>query len=99
MDVTTFSRAMTHPIRRRILEQLPDEGGGSPSDLAQHLGVSTGAISYHFRKLAALRLIKLKKRVPRRGAVEHYYVRASGVKGALESLDKLAKSLEKVGKR
>src|SRR4051794_1406578 len=99
MDVQTFARAITHPLRRRILERLPDKGGSSPKDLSEEFGASIAVVSYHFRELQKAKLIKLVKRVPRRGAVEHYYVRASGVGSAVKALDKLAQSLDKIGKR
>jgi DNA-binding transcriptional ArsR family regulator len=67
-----LAKALAHPIRTRILAALEGRTA-SPSDLAAELDVSLGVLSYHVRRLSALGFIKLVKRVPRRGAVEHYY--------------------------
>jgi DNA-binding transcriptional ArsR family regulator len=73
-DITDprLAKALAHPIRTRVLAAL-DGRTASPSDLATELDVSLGVLSYHVRRLTALGLIKLVRRVPRRGAVEHYY--------------------------
>jgi DNA-binding transcriptional ArsR family regulator len=73
-DITDprLAKALAHPIRTRILAALEGRTA-SPSDLATELDVSLGVLSYHVRRLSALGFIKLVKRVPRRGAVEHYY--------------------------
>jgi DNA-binding transcriptional ArsR family regulator len=65
-------KAIAHPLRLRILAEL-ESGMKSPTELAERLDASIGAVSYHFRQLASLGLIKLAKRTPRRGAVEHHY--------------------------
>jgi hypothetical protein len=41
------------------------------------LDAPLGVVSYHVRRLVALGLLKPVKRVPRRGAVEHYYTAKS----------------------
>ena len=41
--------------------------------MADELDASLGVVSYHVRRLEALGFLKLVKREPRRGAVEHYY--------------------------
>ncbi|MGO9899757.1 MAG: ArsR/SmtB family transcription factor [Solirubrobacteraceae bacterium] len=73
-DITDpkLAKALAHPLRTRILAALEGRTA-SPSDLATEVGASLGVISYHVRRLQALGFIKLVKRVPRRGAVEHYY--------------------------
>ncbi|MFZ0042577.1 MAG: winged helix-turn-helix domain-containing protein [Solirubrobacteraceae bacterium] len=73
-DITDprLAKALAHPIRTRVLSALEGRTA-SPSDLATELDVSLGVLSYHVRRLSALGFIKLVKRVPRRGAVEHYY--------------------------
>ncbi|MGO9751089.1 MAG: ArsR/SmtB family transcription factor [Solirubrobacteraceae bacterium] len=73
-DITDpkLAKALAHPLRTRILAALEDRTA-SPSELATELGASLGVISYHVRRLQALGFVKLVKRVPRRGAVEHYY--------------------------
>jgi DNA-binding transcriptional ArsR family regulator len=78
-DITdpSLARALAHPLRTRILSALEDRTA-SPSELATELGAPLGVVSYHVRRLAALRFLKLVKRVPRRGAVEHYYTAVAG---------------------
>ncbi len=73
-DITDpkLAKALAHPLRTRILAALEGRTA-SPSDLATELGSSLGVISYHVRRLQTLGFVKLVKRVPRRGAVEHYY--------------------------
>mgnify|MGYP001500632562 CR=1 FL=1 len=78
-DITnpSLAKALAHPLRTRILAALEDRTA-SPSELADELGAPLGVVSYHVRRLAALRFLKLVKRVPRRGAVEHYYTAVAG---------------------
>jgi predicted ArsR family transcriptional regulator len=45
-------RALTHPLRLRILGILRTEGATTATALAQRLGLNTGATSYHLRQLA-----------------------------------------------
>ena len=65
-------KALTHPLRVSILGTL-EERTASPSELAEELGAPLGNVSYHVRQLHALGLIKLVKKTPRRGAIEHHY--------------------------
>ena len=65
-------KALAHPLRMRILTLL-DKRTASPSELAEELGAPLGNVSYHVRQLASFGLIKLVKRTPRRGAIEHHY--------------------------
>jgi DNA-binding transcriptional ArsR family regulator len=65
-------KALAHPLRVRILSVL-DERTASPTEIADELGAPLGNVSYHVRKLASLGLIKLVKKTPRRGAIEHHY--------------------------
>lgn len=69
---TRIVRALGHPLRARILVEL-DEGIASPSELSEKLGERIGTVSYHVRVLADLGLLRLVKKTPRRGAVEHHY--------------------------
>jgi DNA-binding transcriptional ArsR family regulator len=73
-DITdpALAKALAHPLRTRILAALEGRTA-SPSELAEELDAPLGVLSYHVRRLEALKLVKLVKRVPRRGAVEHYY--------------------------
>jgi DNA-binding transcriptional ArsR family regulator len=73
-DITdpALAKALAHPLRTRILAALENRTA-SPSELSEELDASLGVLSYHVRRLTALGFLKLVKRVPRRGAVEHYY--------------------------
>ena len=58
MDVTTITptpqalKALTHPVRLRMLGLLRLEGPATATQLAARLGLNTGATSYHLRQLA-----------------------------------------------
>jgi DNA-binding transcriptional ArsR family regulator len=65
-------KVLAHPLRVRILAIL-EQRVASPSEISQELDASLGVVSYHVRRLEALGLIKLVRKTPRRGAVEHYY--------------------------
>ncbi len=45
----------------------------SPNELSRELGVSLGSVSYHVQRLLGLGFLKLVRKTPRRGAIEHYY--------------------------
>lgn len=78
-DITdpAVAKALAHPLRTRILAALENRTA-SPTDLASELDAPLGVVSYHVRRLHALKFLKLVKRVPRRGAVEHYYTTVAG---------------------
>lgn len=65
-------KALNHPLRVEILRAI-EENRASPVELSRRLDAPLGVVSYHVRVLADLGLIKLVKRTPRRGAVEHHY--------------------------
>jgi DNA-binding transcriptional ArsR family regulator len=48
----TQLRALTHPVRLRILGILRIEGAQTATALASRLGLNSGATSYHLRQLA-----------------------------------------------
>lgn len=50
-DVTQL-RALTHPVRMRILGLLRTLGPATASQVARRLGLNSGATSYHLRQLA-----------------------------------------------
>jgi DNA-binding transcriptional ArsR family regulator len=77
-DITdpALAKALAHPLRTRILAALEGRTA-SPSELAGELDAPLGVVSYHVRRLATLGFLKLVKREPRRGAVEHYYTATS----------------------
>ncbi len=51
-------RALSHPMRVRIFDVLAQEGPQTASTLAEILGESSGATSYHLRSLARHDLIR-----------------------------------------
>jgi DNA-binding transcriptional ArsR family regulator len=65
-------KALSHPLRVRMLTLLHQKVA-SPSELADELDEPLGNVSYHMRFLADLKMVKLVRTEPRRGAVEHYY--------------------------
>lgn len=52
LDPTSL-RGLAHPLRVRILGLLRQDGPATSTTLAERLGLSTGATSYHLRQLAA----------------------------------------------
>jgi DNA-binding transcriptional ArsR family regulator len=72
IDDPRYVKAMSHPLRVRILAML-DERKASPNQLAGWLGASLGTVAYHVRTLEQLGLIELVDETPVRGAVEHHY--------------------------
>jgi DNA-binding transcriptional ArsR family regulator len=65
-------KALSHPLRVRMLTLL-NQRVSSPSEIAEELDEPLGNVSYHMRFLADLKMVKLVRTEPRRGAVEHYY--------------------------
>jgi DNA-binding transcriptional ArsR family regulator len=51
-------RAMVHPLRMRIVDALRDDGPLTATRLAEMLGESSGATSYHLRVLAEAGVIE-----------------------------------------
>lgn len=76
-QMTQVAKALAHPLRRTILMQLADDGDGvSPSEMSKELNESLTNVSYHVRMLHDFEMITQVRTEPRRGAVEHYYVRS-----------------------
>lgn len=88
-------KAVGHPIRREILRRLAGNPNGcmSPKLLANALDAPLGDVSYHVRTLVQLGVLKLAETKPRRGAIEHCYVRASTIVDA-----KVQEMLDLIGK-
>ena len=72
IDDPRYVKAMSHPLRVRILAIL-QERKASPVELAQVLEGTLGTVSYHVRTLHQLGLIELVGETRVRGAVEHHY--------------------------
>lgn len=55
-DIVTLDprslRGLAHPLRMRLITALRDHGPATASQLADRLGESSGATSYHLRQLA-----------------------------------------------
>jgi DNA-binding transcriptional ArsR family regulator len=73
-DITDprLAKALAHPLRLEILRHLGDRTA-SPSEIATEIGAPLTNVSYHVRKLRSLGLIKLVRKTPKRGVIEHYY--------------------------
>jgi DNA-binding transcriptional ArsR family regulator len=65
-------QALAHPLRVRMLSIL-QEREASPKELAAEFEIPLANVAYHIQVLRKLKLIKLVKKTPRRGAVEHHY--------------------------
>jgi DNA-binding transcriptional ArsR family regulator len=72
IDDPRYVKALTHPLRVRILALL-QERTASPRELAQWLGASLGTVSYHVRTLHDFGLIELVDTTQVRGAIAHHY--------------------------
>ena len=66
-------KALSHPLRQRILQRLNEGGIRSPNELSRELGDPLGNVSYHVRILRELDCVELVRTEQRRGALEHYY--------------------------
>jgi DNA-binding transcriptional ArsR family regulator len=65
-------RALGHPLRVRILEELHARDA-SPNELMEALKSPLGNVAYHVRVLEKCGCIELVGTARRRGAVEHYF--------------------------
>lgn len=67
-------RALNHPVRRRILQEL-SEGPASASTLAKRFGEELGMVSYHLNQVLAKEcgVVELVDTIARRGALEKIY--------------------------
>jgi DNA-binding transcriptional ArsR family regulator len=72
IDDPRYVKAMSHPLRVRILAML-GERTASPNQLAGWLGASLGTTAYHVRVLDSLGLVELADETRKRGAIEHHY--------------------------
>jgi DNA-binding transcriptional ArsR family regulator len=57
LELSTL-RALAHPLRVRIMQELTNFGPLTASGLAERLGESSGATSYHLRQLAKHDIIR-----------------------------------------
>jgi DNA-binding transcriptional ArsR family regulator len=66
-------KALSHPLRVKILTALGAGRVASPAELASELDAPLANISYHFQMLLRLDAIELVSTKPVRGALEHFY--------------------------
>lgn len=72
--------ALNHPVRRKILRLLNEQGGeASPSDMRESISIGLSALSFHAQVLNELGVIRGTRTQQVRGAIEHFY--ASNVAG------------------
>ncbi len=72
-----IAKAYAHPLRIEIMGLL-DDRVASPRQLSEELGASLATTSYHVRQLLSMNLIKLVRRRPTRGSIEHFYTALAG---------------------
>jgi DNA-binding transcriptional ArsR family regulator len=77
LEKPALVQALAHPLRARMLYLLQDREA-SPKELSAQFGIPLANVAYHVQVLRKLKLIKLVKKTPRRGAVEHHYRADSG---------------------
>jgi DNA-binding transcriptional ArsR family regulator len=68
-----LAKALSSPLRQRILEWLSVSGEASPNQLSHALDAPLGNVAYHVRTLQRLGLVELAGTRQRRGAIEHHY--------------------------
>ena len=77
-------RGLAHPLRMRLLAALRDHGPATASQLADRLGESSGATSYHLRQLAAHGFVE---DVPERGTARERWWRSVYRGDRLDSIE------------
>jgi predicted ArsR family transcriptional regulator len=83
LDATSL-RGLAHPLRVRILGLLRESGPATATRLAERLGQSTGATSYHLRQLATYGFVVEE---PGRGAGRERWWRAAHQRTILDDRD------------
>jgi DNA-binding transcriptional ArsR family regulator len=68
-----LAKALSHPLRQRILERLSVDGEASPTQIARVLDERLPNVAYHVRVLLELNCVELVGTRQVRGALEHYY--------------------------
>jgi DNA-binding transcriptional ArsR family regulator len=77
-----------HPLRIKALVLLEREH--SPSELTALLvGEPLGVVSYHVRMLREYGLVEEVRTAPKRGALEHFYIRTALAEILIETLAEL----------
>jgi DNA-binding transcriptional ArsR family regulator len=91
---TDAMRALAHPLRVRILDELSMYGPLTASGLAERLGESSGATSYHLRQLEKHGLVR--EEVTKRNARERWWERPPGAISISTPLDAAPGSAERL---
>ena len=68
-----LAKALSHPLRQQVLEQLNVRGEASPKQLAVLLDAPLSSVAYHVNTLRRLGCVELVGTRQVRGALEHYY--------------------------
>src|SRR3954453_18778354 len=68
-----FAKALSHPLRQRILERLSVDGEATPNQIARLLDAPLANVAYHVRVLLELDCVELVGTRQVRGALEHHY--------------------------
>lgn len=78
LDFMALAVVGLHRTKIAILEHIGAGGNVacSPKEIAEAIGVSLPATSYHVRQLVEKGLLVLVRTEPRRGALAHFYVAA-----------------------
>lgn len=58
LDDPRMLRALAHPVRARILDELTAQGSLRAADIAAELGIPANQASFHLRQLAKYRLVE-----------------------------------------
>lgn len=85
--VARLVKALGHPLRVAVLQQMDPEAARSPSQLAEALDVPLPNLSYHMRMLVQVGALRLATTKPRRGAIEHFYTTTPAAAAALALFD------------
>jgi DNA-binding transcriptional ArsR family regulator len=72
LDNPAIVQALSHPLRAKMLYLLQEQEA-SPKELAAQFDLPLSNIAYHIQVLRRLKLIRLVRKTPRRGAIEHHY--------------------------
>ncbi len=65
--------ALAHPVRVAILDEFAHRDMATTTELAAALDVRPGTVSYHVGRLEEFGLLRLVRRVRRRGSMAYYY--------------------------
>jgi DNA-binding transcriptional ArsR family regulator len=67
-------KAMSHPLRRKVLQHIRDKGEKSPVEVSWELAEELHSVSYHVRELLKLDYLERVRTEQVRGAIKSYYV-------------------------